>query len=450
MWDIESYNNNIAIICDNGDEVTYTELNKLQQLFSENLEDRSLVFIVATNTLESLVAYISCIKNHYVAVLLDENIDKIQLKKLIKDYNPQYIFMPLKREFDNDLYDIKKYINSYILFAVKQKTEYKIHDDLALMLSTSGSTGSAKMVRISYENLLSNAESIVDYLNINENDRSITSLMMSYTYGLSIINTYLLAGASIVLTQKKIHQLSFWKTFNEFEVTSFSGVPYMYELFRKMNIGKLGLKSLKVMTQAGGKLGSELQEYFGNFACENNIEFYIMYGQTEATARMTYLPRDLILEKPESIGKAIKGGALSLINENGGKIEKVNAIGEIIYEGKNVSMGYASDFKDLIKGNEFNYRLNTGDYGYFDEDGYWYVTGRKDKSIKILGKRINLCELEEVLFDKYKERYVCRKRGETIEILGRQGGEEIKEYLSRLTNINVKLMNFVYENNLRK
>ncbi len=450
MWDLIKFSNNIAIICDNGNIVTYKELDKLQKSFSKNIENRSLVFIVATNTLESLVAYVSCIMNHHVVVLLDENIDKVQLEKLINDYSPHYIFISLKKEFDNDLYSVKNRFDDYVLLNIKQKIEYEINDDLALMLSTSGSTGSAKMVRISYENLLSNAKSIIDYLNIKESDRSITSLMMSYTYGLSIINTYLLAGASIVLTQKKIHQLSFWKIFNEFEVTSFSGVPYMYELFRKMNIDKLGLKSLKVMTQAGGKLGSELQEYFGKFAIENDIKFYIMYGQTEATARMTYLPSDLILKKSESIGKAIKGGKLSLVNEKGESIKEANVIGEVIYEGKNVSMGYASDFRDIARGNESNYILNTGDYGYFDEDGCWYVTGRKDKFIKILGKRINLCELEEVLFDKYKERYICRKRGGTIEIAGSKGGEEVKEYLSKLTNINMKLISFAYEENLRK
>ena len=243
-------------------------------------------------------------------------------------------------------------------------------------------------------NVLDNAKSIKQYLELSEVERPITTLPMNYTYGLSIINSHFLAGACILVTDKGIMQKEFWEFFKTEKATSFGGVPYTYEMLDHLRFYKMSLPSLRTMTQAGGKLLPELHEKFARYSEEQGKRFVVMYGQCEATARMGYLPPSDAVRKKGSMGIAIPGGKFYLIDANGNEIGEENITGELVYEGKNVTLGYAECGDDLALGDERHGILETGDMAKFDEEGFYYIVGRKKRFLKIFGNRVNLDEVD--------------------------------------------------------
>ena len=382
--------NNIAFITDKDKQIGYDELDKFIEFFKNKIMPRSLIFILSKNSLGSLIGYYSFLKNGFVSFMLNENIDNKLLKNLIEIYKPNYLWMPITKI--TTFYKSKLICTLFDYTLIKiNDDQIDIHKDLALLLTTSGSTGSPKAVKISYENLSSNAESISEYLEIDENERPITTLPINYSFGLSVINSHLLKKTTILLTEKTLFDREFWNFLNEYKATSLSGVPYTYEILKKIRFLKMDLPFLKTLTQAGGKLKNELNIEFSKFCLENDKRFFVMYGQTEATARISYLPYQLSLEKIGCIGISIPNGKLSLIDTND------EGIGELVYEGKNVSLGYAECKEDLIKEDENHGILNTGDIAKQDQDGFYYIIGRKKRFIKIFGNRINLDEIEQLL-----------------------------------------------------
>ena len=217
---------------------------------------------------------------------------------------------------------------------------------------------------------------------------------MSYSYGLSIINTHLLNGAALILTEASLMDRMFWEEIRKQEATTFGGVPYTYEMLDKLRFDRIDLPSLNYLTQAGGKLSNSIIEEFANHCVNRNIDFFVMYGQTEGTARLSYLNPNKILEKSGSIGKAIPGGEFRLVNNKNKTIELPNIEGELVYIGKNVMLGYANEISHLSKVAELNNTLYTGDLAYKDEEGYFFITGRKKRFIKIYGNRFSLDEIE--------------------------------------------------------
>lgn len=306
----------------------------------------------------------------------------------------------------------------YRLWKQKDGKLHDLHPDLALLLSTSGTTGSSKMVRISYDNLYENTCSIIDYLKISELERPITVLPMCYAYGLSIINTHIMAGATIIVTTKSIIQKEFWDILSFYKVTSISGVPYTYQMLERMQFCKWNLPYLRTLTQAGGKLPEELQYLFAEYAASLNKKFVIMYGQCEATARISYLPSEYALTKIGSIGVAIPKGKLNIVNDQKQEIKGAGKAGEILYSGPNVMMGYAENIEDLIQGDVQGDFLLTGDIGYIDRDGFYYIIGRKKRIIKLFGKRVCLDEVENYLKEKYMINCACiEKKGKLLTYL---------------------------------
>lgn len=290
MWDFSKFYNHYAIVEQNGLKMTYEELEASGNEVTDIVGKRCLVIILCKNSVGSLIAYTSFLNNGIVPMLLPSNIEEKLLGNIIRSYEPNYIWLPKEKVelFHNTKILYEKY--DYVLIYLSKVEKNILNDELALLLSTSGSVGSPKMVRLSYNNILSNTESIIDYLKISKTDRPITTLPIYYTYGLSIINTHLMVGATLLLTDKWIMEPSFWHFFREENATSISGVPFMFEVLKKIHFFNMKLPSLKTITQAGGKLLVQLQEEFANYAELNDIKFYIMYGQTEATARMSYLP----------------------------------------------------------------------------------------------------------------------------------------------------------------
>ena len=397
MWDFGKFSNNVAVITESGERVSYSALAEYCSSLTCHIPHRRLVFNLCRNELGSLVGYTAFLNAKIVPLMLKADLDENLLRELINAYKPDYLNVP--SETAGKFADCKiVYENlGYALLKTAFDSVYPLHDDLALLLTTSGSTGSPKLVRQSYKNIESNTRSIIEYLSLDESERTITTLPMNYTYGLSIINTHLSVGASIVLTEKALMQKEFWQQLKEFEATSFGGVPYTYEMLNRLRFERMDLPALRCVTQAGGKLSPALHEKFAKWATEKNKKFVVMYGQTEATARMSYLPAEKSLEKSGSIGVAIPGGKFSLIGDDGSEITTPEIAGELVYYGDNVTMGYAECGEDLIKGDERNGRLETGDIAKFDKDGFFYIVGRKKRFLKIFGNRVNLDETERLL-----------------------------------------------------
>lgn len=437
--ELNKYLNKIAIIDENDVAISYNDLFHHSNSLISHLAEKSLIFTLCENSIGSLLGYFTFLNNRHVQLMLDASQDSIQVQKLISFYNPNYLWLP-----NNSL---EHFCYSTIIFS---KWNYSLirlnlskvilHEDLSLLLTTSGSTGSPKLVRLSFSNILSNAKSIAQYLKISDLERPITSLPMNYSYGLSVINSHLINGATILLTKYSVVQKEFWEFAKKQKATSIAGVPYTYQMLKMIRFSNMDLPYLNTLTQAGGKLSSNLVNEYFDYAKKNNKEFFVMYGQTEATARMSYLPFNMSQEKYESIGIPIPGGKFSLINiKDKTEIHQSNIQGELIYQGPNVSLGYANNITDLAKGDENFGKLYTGDLAYKDENGYYFITGRINRFIKIYGNRINLDEIEQIILSKNIE---CACDGVddkmTIYTTNKDKVEEILNLLTSILKLNFR------------
>lgn len=397
MFDLLRYKDNIAIITDLGEKLSYQELGIIAEQLSQAFIDKGLVFCLCKNVVASLIGYVTFVNKNIPAVLLDANKDSELLHQLLKVYQPEYLWLPKERADEFDGYTVYE-LKEYALFKTSYKEhliEKEINPLMAIGLTTSGSTGSPKLVRLSKYNLIANAESIAEYLSISDKERPITTLPMYYSYGLSVINSHLISGATILLTDKSVMQKEFWTFLKEENATSIAGVPYTYEMLRRLRFFRMSLPSLTTLTQAGGKLNKDIAKEYIEYCIANDKKFIVMYGQTEATARMSYLPWKYALEKYASIGIAIPGGELSILDSEGENIKLPNYDGELIFKGKNVSLGYAESRKDLALGDENHGILKTGDIARMDEDGFFYITGRMKRFVKVWGNRCNLDAIEQ-------------------------------------------------------
>lgn len=447
MWQFDRFGERIAMVDDENGTLIYSELEQFCYDLKTHINERKLVFVLCSNSIGSVAGYVSFIQNGIVPLLLDGQIDKSFLDDLIQKYKPDFLWTALnadlKRLKDRVVYE--KY--GYSLIKTDYSEECHINDELALLLTTSGSTGSPKLVRQSYKNIKSNAEAIAEYLEITNEERPITTLPMNYTYGLSIINSHLIKGATVLLTNKGLMQKEFWDFFKQQKATSFGGVPYTYEMLKRLRFFKMDLPSLKTMTQAGGKLSPELHQEFAEYAQEYNKRFFVMYGQTEATARMAYLPYQNALKKCGSMGIAIPGGEFSLIDVDGQEIKEAGIVGELVYKGPNVSLGYAQSRDDLQKGDENNGTLVTGDMAKCDKDGYHYIVGRKKRFIKIYGNRVNLDETERMVKTAY-EHLDCACCGEDdkmkIYITDETQKDNVKKFVADKTGIHFSAYDVIF------
>ncbi len=441
----KKYHKNIAIVDKEYSNLSYkqvlTETNKIKK----KIKNRSLLLIVLENSLGSLLAYIFCILNNHVGIIIDSKTSRKNILKIFKNYKPNYIFGSkiTKSIFKKNCSEKFAFYDQYLM-KNKINNKKKINRNLSLLLSTSGSMGSIKFVKLSSSNLKHNTDSIISYLKINKKDVTITNLPISYSYMLSVINTHFEVGASIIISKYSLIEKEFWKNLRINKITSFNGVPYSYETLMKMGLKNIKTETLRYLTLAGGKLEKEKLKEIVKFCKKNNLKFFSMYGQTEASPRISYLDPEYSEKKIGSIGKSIPGIKIYIIDNSGKKISKPFIEGEIVCEGKNVFMGYSKNHNDLKKTNEENYKLKTGDVGFFDKDGFFYVTSRISKISKIFGNRVDLGVLETFMSQKgYK--VACLSDNKKIFIFIEKKYNKIRliNNISKITNLNMSCFELI-------
>ena len=437
-FDLNKFAENTAVVTEQGLDLTYSELSKASSYVTSHMESRRLTFCLCENTIGSFVGYVGLMNANVPTVLLDGSKDMEIIISLIEHYEPQYLWMPSNRYEELHIgVPVREYMDYMLVELGKQS--YEIHPDVLLCLTTSGTTGSPKLVKLTESNLKSNAEAIAEYLKITSSERAITSLPMYYSFGMSVINSHIIKGATLLLTDKAVIQREFLSFLKEGKATSIAGVPYTYEMLRRLRFMRMDLPELKTMIQAGGKLNANIAKEYIEDAQQKGKEFIVMYGQTEAAPRMSYLPFEKGFEKYASIGIAIPGGKLSVRDVNDQEITEPDVDGELIYEGPNVCMGYAESIADLAKGDENHGILHTGDVARFDSDGFFYITGRMKRFVKVWGNRCNL-DATEQLVKSITTSCACVGVDDKITIFVTQEGfdEKIKSYLVEKTGLNVR------------
>jgi acyl-CoA synthetase (AMP-forming)/AMP-acid ligase II len=369
--------------------VSYGQLASAADRFASVLPaagGKRLGAILCTNSVAAITAYLGALRAGDAVMLLNEQTDPELLAHIMTRYAPDWIYQPGGAPQYAGFMARSQESGWVLLQGEGGEARVPLHPELAVLLSTSGTTGSPKMVRLSYANISSNAEAIVDYLGIDAATRAVSTLPFNYSFGMSVINSQLAAGASLLLTGDSLMSREFWDAFALHRVSLLPGVPYTWQMLQRLNPRKLPLDSLHTLIQAGGRLAPRLVEFFRELAAEKGWRFFVMYGQTEAAPRISYLPPEQLAAKAGSIGIAIPGGRLSL-----------SEAGELIYEGPNVMMGYAENRSDLASGDELGGRLATGDLARCDEDGFYFIEGRLKRFLKIHGNRVNLDDIEQRL-----------------------------------------------------
>lgn len=387
------------------EEITYKEFHneifKLASWIRKEVGTGKNIIILSVNNLFMLKTYLAIIKSENICIPLDPKIEKDNFDYIAGLTEPSIIMLTddiLKRlplsdyrcVLPSDISGIEDYNESDFNYDTDS-------EECAEIIFTSGSTGEPKGVMISHKNLIANTSSIVEYLELTSDDRMLVVLPFYYCYGLSLLHTHLRIGGSIVFNNSFIFLGKVINDLEEYKCTGFAGIPSHFQiLLRKSDTFKqTTFPNLKYVTQAGGKLATIFMDEFREAHPE--IKFIVMYGQTEATARLSWLPPDLYKKRKGSMGKGIPGVTLKVVNEKGKKI-KPGEIGEVIAQGDNVMMGYFHD-EEGTKKTIRNGWLHTGDLGTVDEDDYIYLTARSKEIIKVRGKRVSPKEIEAVILE---------------------------------------------------
>ena len=425
----------LAAIDDRGQQITYEELAACPAHLSGVIPPRSVVFLLCRNTVGGLAAYISMVANEIVPVTLNGAIDKELFDVLLETYCPQYICVEAVQA---DKYGFEVVHEELGFCYLKTgKASYPIHADLQLLMTTSGSTGSPKLVRYKKGNLEANAKNVAKAWGWTSQERPVCNLQMNYTMGLNVINTHLYVGATLLLVTRNITDGAYWKFIKENKATNFTGVPFSYDLLWKLRFPRMDLPHLTTLSEGGGKLTTVMFTNVAEYCRKSGKRFVASFGTTETSARMAMLESDMALEKQGSIGKAIPEGQLVLFDETGNEIPEMEAEGELGYRGPNVTMGYAQSMDDLALGDVFNGLYRTGDVARRDKDGYYYIVGRMSRFLKMLGYRVSLDQCENLIREKFQMDCACGGTDEKMKIFitAADRGNDVKKFISEKTGI---------------
>ncbi|WP_421781036.1 AMP-binding protein [Kiloniella litopenaei] len=380
----EKHQNSKAIVDPrDGRSLSYGDIAVLQQellgLFPT--PKKNLVFFQPTNSILSAATILALLASENTLCLLNPELEGSSYKRYVEDFSPNLLLQVNDNSGSQPLS-----ANSFRIIANEQGLAHKLPANLRLLLPTSGTTGSAKLVMLSDENLSTNSDSVIEAMNITTASIAYAHLPLFYSYGLSILLSHALAGAKSVVTSTTLMERNFWNNLREQNCTLFPGVPFHFEMLLKFGLARLKIPSVTSFSVAGGPLDTALQERFAK-QLHSDHKFYIMYGQTEASPRISTFDLMKYPEKIGSVGNSLSCNQLSIDKDTS----------EIIAEGTNVTMGYATDFKELASCSRATPPLRTGDIGYLDTDGFLYITGRMKRIAKRFGLRINLDDMERSL-----------------------------------------------------
>ncbi len=378
-----------ALIGSDGHPISYARLVDEADTVARSFLDfgrRQLAFLLFQHTPAAIAAYLACLRSQAVApVLLQADTPPSLITGLTAHYEPDWLIGVTDQEPQAGYQDVslpgglraRRRIEAHDL---------PLHDDLALLVTTSGSTGSQKLVRLSHAGLAANARAIAAYLGLNAGERAITTAPLAYSFGMSVLNSHLQVGGAVVLNTESVLRRGFWECMETQQVSSLAGVPSTWDMLERVGINERVLPHLRTLTQAGGRMADATTRRLQQIHAARGRQLFVMYGQAEASPRISFVPPERLAQKIGSIGIAVPGGTLRLADD-----------GELIYAGANVMMGYANQRSDLALGDLQLGVLDTGDLASVDEDGFHYITGRKKRFIKLGGVRTNLDELELAL-----------------------------------------------------
>jgi acyl-CoA synthetase (AMP-forming)/AMP-acid ligase II len=367
--------------------LTYRALHERVQYLVEQIRghSRSLTLLFANNDVSSIVCYLAALDAGHAVFLSPIGIEHPGALAVIEAYRPELILwrgavVPPALESD---YELSNLVDGYCALRRRRCTDEPPHPSLALVLSTSASTGSAKAVRLSAVNLAESAAQVAYALAISSTDRALLGLPLSYVYGLSVLNSGLYRGSAVVLIKGTFADLGFYTKLVGAGVSTIPCVTETFEYMRRLQIGATRLPGLRRLTHSGSPLEPRLFEWIYHHFGREGTDIYLMYGQTEACGRITVLPPAALPGLHRSVGRALRSGNLSVSDQ-----------GEIEYRGPGVMLGYATCRQELALGDTLQGRLHTGDMGRLDEQGNLFITGRMTRHCKVFGRRVNLDDVE--------------------------------------------------------
>lgn len=428
----------LAAVDDAGGELTYGDLVALRNELSACIPERELIFCLCENRVGALAGFLALYDCKDVCLLLSAHIDKTLLNALDDTYSPSYYWMPEAKVSELN-YEVVYSYKGYILAKTGKKAP-AMHSDLSMLMTTSGTTGSPKLVRHKYGNIESNAKNVAKVFGWTETERGIIDLPMQYTMGLNVINSHLYAGATVLLIEANLMSPKYWSFIKEQKGSNFTGVPFSYEILNRLRFGRMDLPYLTTLAEGGGKLSDTLFQTFADYAVEKGKRFFATFGTTETSARLAFLPPEQAATHIGSIGHAIPEGKLILVDENGQEITEADVEGELRYEGPNVTMGYGTCVGDLIKSDEFCGVYETGDLAKKDVDGFFYIVGRKKRFLKLFGLRVSLDQSEKIISEHFGIECACTGDDKQMEIYITKDSlqEEVRQLIAEKTGLMAK------------
>ena len=389
----------VAAVDSQGNQLTYGGLRDFAMMAEKMMPHRSLFFLLVENNVGGIAWIMGNIMAGNVPLILNAHLDQALYNSLFELYQPPYVCVPTGMA---DKFPYENVCANYGYTLMRTGHEAcPMNEELSHLLPTSGSTGSPKLVRHQYANIEAAGLNISTFFELTDQDRPLMVLPLYYTMGLSMVFSHFYVGATVLITNLNMTDRNFWKFMKEERATSFTGVPYSYEILNLMRFFRMDLPDLTLLTQGGGRMQRDLNLKFAEFCQEHGKKWIATYGQSECTARMAWLPAKWAIEKVGSIGRAVPNGELSLMDADGNPITTPHTEGEMCYRGKNVTMGYATKKEDLLLGDERHGFIRTGDLAYFDEDGCYYIVGRMGRFLKLFGMRVGLDECERIIKGKY-------------------------------------------------
>ncbi|MCI8822504.1 MAG: AMP-binding protein [Lachnospiraceae bacterium] len=412
---------NTAIADDQGNKRSYRELSEGAEDLRLCVEKRSLLFLLCDHQTETAEFIYEILYIHAVPLLLPGEIDEELLEQLMQIYQPGYLYCQNSRKTAGTERRVKEWKN-HTLWKTGAP-EVSIHPDVALLLSTSGTTGSSKLVKLTYDNLYDNAAYGCRHLQIEVGQKGLSPLPLHYAFGLSFCLWHWHCGATVLLTEESVFGRGFQEFYMKEKAVNFAATPYTYRMLQKIRFWDQEKAAFLNFAISSGAQITE-QEHL-ELVSVLKEKFWVGYGQTECIGIVLAASFDERHVRTGTVGRAFDNAEVTMDPKTG----------EMLIRSRSVCMGYAVSREDLETGDVNHGILHTGDVVKI-EDGYIYLQGRLKRFVKILGKRVSLDDIGNYLENKYQNaEFACTGTDDHIEIYHTDPGscaeEEIRELLYR-------------------